>query len=164
MGAQGRSVFQWWKVGALVEVAAGDGWQARLGDPRKQRVAVEELEAVDERGEALGLGRKRCGLAHRGERLLGRIGVGGDQGRSLGARRGERRLQAGRHLDEAPQPDGDRVAGTARVGVVVGQLEARQDEQTIKRVCAGGLGVDNGEVALKHLRTHVPVGFQWCGR
>ena len=91
---------------------------------------------------------------------MGRVRVGGDQRRAVCPRRTERRLQARSDLDEASQPNGDRVAGTARIGVVAGQLQSRHDEQTKKRACAGRLGVDLGEVAREHLRADVAVG---CG-
>jgi hypothetical protein len=44
----------------------------------------------------------------------------------------ERRVEPVVEAHEAPQPDGDGMRGAARVGVVVGQLEAGDHEQAVE--------------------------------
>jgi hypothetical protein len=99
-------------------------------DPAEERVAIEELEAVDERVE-LGPGAERGGAARRSGQLIGRVRVGGDERRPVRTRSGERRLEAGGEVDVAAKPDRDDVRGLERVGIVVGELEAGDDQQVV---------------------------------
>ena len=92
-----------------VEVAARDRGMARGRDPRKERVPVEELKAVDELRE-LRLCAERRGGARRADELFGRIRVGGDERRPFRARLRERGIEPGRDVDVRPQPDRDGVS------------------------------------------------------
>src|SRR3954454_3398946 len=100
-----------------VEVATCDRRQSRGRDPREERVAVEELEAVDERRE-LRPATEGCGAARSARELLRAIRVGCDERRTVRTGGGERRLEAGRGRDVVAQPDGDDVSGLERIGIV----------------------------------------------
>jgi hypothetical protein len=72
--------------------------------------------------------------------------VGGNERGSRLARREERADEPLVRRDEVPQPDRDRVRGQVGLLVVVGQLDAGDDEQAVERKRPLRLGVDRAEV------------------
>jgi hypothetical protein len=128
-----------------MEVAARDDRQAELRDPGVERVTVEELEAVDELTQ-LGLRLPRRGCAVAARRFLDGGRMGGDERRPRVARVAERRLEAVRERRQVAQADGEGVRGEPRVGVVVGQLEAREQQQVVDPAGTHGRGLDRTEV------------------
>jgi hypothetical protein len=117
------------EVLGAVEVAGRDRREPALRNPSEPVVAVEELEAVDGRGGPLGLGRPARGPARGLPDLLGRVRVWGDECGARGARLRECRVEAAGRADETPQAERERVRRAPGVGVVVGQLESRTDQE-----------------------------------
>ena len=61
----------------------------------------------------------------------------------------DRLVDAGVDRDEAAQPERERMGGEGRVGVVVGELETRDDEQAVPLARARRLALDLGEVGVE---------------
>ncbi len=95
-----------------VEVAVRDDRQAGVGDPGEQRLAVEELEAVDERSPALRVGGERRGAARARCGLVGKVRVGGDERGPAGASLAERGFEPVLDADERAQADCDGVTAS----------------------------------------------------
>ena len=72
--------------------------------------------------------------------------MGGDERRPLRARGAQSTLEPAFDPDEGVQPDRQRVRRARRIGVVVGQLEARNHEQVVEPRRPRGLGGEVVEV------------------
>jgi hypothetical protein len=117
-------------MGRLVDVAAGDGRQARLGDPAEERRAVEELEPVHEPAEHC-VAREALRQPRAGQTRLGWKRVRRDD---RGAGRGGRLDRPGDAVvdgDEGAKTHGNGVCGSRWVEVVEGQLETGQEQQAV---------------------------------
>jgi len=114
-----------------VKVARSDDGQARLGNPRERRMAVDQLPAVDKPGESVELAPEAAGGAPR--RALRPRGVRRDDRRPRAARRRHRLLDSVLKRQRRPQPDRDRVRGSVRVCRVDGEFETRQQQQAVPR-------------------------------
>ena len=121
-------------------------------DGREALPAVEQLGPVDHPRGPAGLGGEALGGPDGAALLPERVGVRGDQRRTGRPGLAQRLVQAVLHPDEAVQPDRHGVGCTARVVVVVGELEARQDEQAVALAGPLGLGRDRLEVGRRGCR------------
>ncbi len=75
--------------------------------------------------------------------------MGGDERRPLRARGAQSRLEAFVDADEGAEADSDGMPGFDRVGILVGQLEAGQDEQVVQAARPLALGRDLVEVGVE---------------
>jgi hypothetical protein len=81
-----------------------------------------------------------------GRRRPAVVRVRGENRGARGARLAHRRGRAVVHRDEAVQPDRNGVTGAVRVRVVVGELEASHEQESVGRERAGALTLDRREV------------------
>ena len=109
-------------------------------------MAVDQLEAVRERAQ-LGVAPEATRGAA-GDRVRDRaVRMGGDEGGALVPRLLHRGGDAAIDRHEPVQPDRNRVGAVRAVGrVVVGELEAGDDEHPVERLGAPGLLADGREV------------------
>ena len=140
-----------------MEVACRDDGQPCLRDPPKERRPVEELEAVEERRPALGVGSERRRRPVGETAVVERVRVGGDQRRPFCARGAQSFFEACTHADEPAQAECDGVAGRLGLGGLMSQLEAREHEQVVQAARAIGFGVDLAQVGVEVRRLHVVV-------
>jgi hypothetical protein len=125
------------------EVAVGDDRKSCLGDPAEEGVAVEELEPIDERGEAGAFAPETpCGSKRDRVGVMAAVGMGGDQPGAVDARDPKRALDSVVERDKAAQTDGNGVRGAIRILVVEGQLGARDDDQAVPLLSPRGLPLD----------------------
>lgn len=128
-----------------VEVAGRDDRQPCARDPGEEVVAVADLEAVDGLGRPLGLLGVAGRRARRAAELAERVRVRADQRCAVRAGPRKHGVEPGIQVDVLAEPDGDRVGGQPRVGIVEGQL-ARDQQQVVERARPLRLDLDLGEV------------------
>src|SRR5262245_3501224 len=131
-----------------MEVARRNHRQARPSDPAEQLVSVEELEAVDGRGELVPALGEAGGPAQRFVGLAQRIGMSGDQRGAGSSRLGKGDAESVLEADESAKADRDRVSSLPRVDGVVGELEAGNHEQPVEGASPSCLAVDRIEVVV----------------
>ncbi len=141
------TLFQPWRC-ETVEVAARDAGETGLRDPGEELRAVEELEAVHERRE-LGVTREPLRQPTRvGSRLVVERMRRDERGAGLDGRL-DRLVDAGVDGDEGAEPERQRVRRQPGIGVVVGELEARHDEQAVLPARPRRLALDLGQVGVE---------------
>ena len=140
----GRSVFQLDRCSGRWKSPFATTGTRPTAEKRSQRLNSSVRSTT--RAVPVGLGGEALGGPHRRALLPRGVGVGGDQCRARRPGLAQRLVEAVLHPDVAVQPDRHGVGRAARVVVVVGQLEARQDEQPVALVGSLGLGRDRLEV------------------
>ena len=122
-----------------VEIARGDGRQTGVRHTAEDLALVEQLPAVDEAPEEAPGAEEppRRPLLSRAVRR--RVRVSRDDRRAFRSCGDQRIREVTVHGNERTQADGQGVAGDVRIRVVVGQLEARDDEQVVASPRALGL-------------------------
>ncbi len=83
-----------------MEVTAGDGRKPGLGDPREERLAVEQLDAIDQRHPPARINRERGRLPRGAIHFVQPIRMGGDKRRPLRASGAQSKLETIPDADE----------------------------------------------------------------
>ncbi len=146
--AQGTTLFQPPRCSSRWKSPLATHGSPALATQEKSWRAVEELEAVHASRELriackplCEPARVRCRLVvermRRDERGAGQDG------------RLDRLVDAAVDGDEAAEPERQRMGGEARVGVVVGELEARHHEQSVLLARPRSLALELGEVGVE---------------
>ena len=144
--SHGSRVFHGRQMLGPVEVTARHRRQPRVRYPAEDLPLVEELVAIDQPPEHPPVAPETLGRPAWLALALRRVGMRGDD---RGARRSgvaHRLGKAAIHRDELAQANRDGVAGKVGVRVVVGQLEAGDDEQVVARPGPLRLALDGLEV------------------
>ena len=114
-----------------VEVPRGNAGQSLGGDPREHVRPVDQLVAVDQRAQAVGLAREAASRSSRDGILLARMRVGGDRRRACGPCLAERGREPVVERHQPVEADGQRVRRPVGIGVGVGQLDSGDHQQVV---------------------------------
>ncbi len=117
-------------LGAM-KIAVRDRRELRVRNPLEEVVAVAELETVDDAGGPLRLVGEARGRPVRAFNPCKRVGMRRDESGAGIRRLGKCRLQSSFEADETTDAEGEHVGAETRVGVVLGQLEPRNDERPV---------------------------------
>ena len=125
-----------------VEVAGRDCRQAGRRDPAKGPIPVEELEPVDQTIEATLVAPEPACRSESSRIRVTPVRVRRHNRRAEPTRLADRLLQPGLERVERAQSEREGVRGLVGIGIVIGELEPRNDEQAVLIASPPGLPRD----------------------